>query len=491
VGEDLLELKARFGKALAWSAAGQWGRQLVSFIVFGIMARVLAPADFGVVALVSAFIFLGQLFVDQGLSDAIVQRKTLETAHLDSAFWLTLMMSLALGALGLTAARPLAMAFGQPELVPVLCCMLPALPLTALASIQQAILRRSMNFRSLTIRSLAATSVGGVVGVLFAFTGGGVWALVAQAISTSAVGVIVLWTVSDWRPGFTVSRRHLKEVASFGWPIGGSSLLGFLSRRSDDIIIGFFLGPIALGYYTMAHRILELTQAAFVNITTAVSYPAFASLQSDRPRVAAVFLALTRYMSLVALPIAVGMSLMAPELIATAFGTQWVPSADVLRLLAFAVIIGAVFGFNGIVLKTMRKPGWVLRLAVLDAVANLIAFLICVRWGIVAVAAGFVVSAYVVVPLRVWLLPRVIPLKVSRFFAGFVPATVATTAMAAAILVGRYLAADTLAAPMRLTVLALLGAVTYLGVVLAIDPSLYHQGFDAVRMTLTPAKNEV
>jgi len=486
-----LQLKVRFGKALVWSAGGEWGRQLVSFLVFGIIARVVAPAAFGLVALASAFIVLGQVLVDQGLSDAIVQRREVEKGHLDTAFWLTLLVGVALAALGLIAARPLALAVKQPELVPVRSCMLLALPLAALASIQQAILRRSMNFRALAIRSLVATAVGGVVGIVLALKGLGVGALVAQTLSTSVVGVATLWTVSDWRPGFAASRGHLKELVSFGWHIGGASLLGFVSRRADDIIIGFFLGPVALGYYTMAYRVLELTQAAFVNITVAVSYPALANVQSDPPRVASMFLVLTQFVSLVAFPVAVGMSLMAPDLVATAFGAQWGPSAHVLRVLAFAVIIVALFIFNGMVLKTMGKPAWVFRLAALDAVANVIAFLICVRWGIVAVAAGFVVCAYALVPFRVWLLPRVTPLRVPPFFIGLLPATIATTAMASVVLVGRFLVGDGWSAPLRLLALGSLGAVTYVSAVFLVAPSLYRRGLDAARMIFAPVAKEL
>ena len=254
---------------------------------------------------------------------------------------------------------------------------------------------------------------------------------------TSVAGVVTLWAVSEWRPGLAISRSHLKELVSFGWHTAGAGLLGFVSRRSDDIVIGFFLVPVALGYYTMAYRIFELLQTALASVTTTVAYPVFAKLQSDPPRVARAFLRVTQFMSLVAFPIAVT-SLMAPELVASAFGAQWAPSANVLRLLSLASLIMALFVFNGVVLKTMGKPAWVFRLAALDAVGNVIAFLIFVRWGIVAVAAGFVVRAYLLLPFRLWLLPRVIPLRVREYFVGLVPATIATMAMAAVVLMGRF-----------------------------------------------------
>ena len=282
----------------------------------------------------------------------------------------------------------------------------------------------------------------------------------------------------------------MKELISFGWNIGGASVLSFVSRRADDLIIGFFLGPVALGYYTIAFRMLELTQAAFINITVTVSYSAFTNLQSDPSRVASAFLVLTQFMSLVAFPVAVGMSLLAPELVATVFGPQWAPSAGVLRVLAFLVIVIALFIFNGVILKTMGKPAWVFRLAVLDTVTNVIAFLICVRWGIVAVALAGVVCSYALVPCRLWLLPRLIPLRVRRYFLGLVPATIATAAMTALVLLARFLAGDRFSPPIRLVAFASVGALTYVIVVLAVAPSLYHRGRDAVRMIFVPATKE-
>ena len=118
-----MELKARFGKALIWSAGGEWGRQLVALLVFGVIARVIAPGAFGLVALASAFIAFGKVLVDQGMSDAIIQRRDLEKGHLDTAFWLTLVMAAALAVVGLLAARPLSAAFKQPRLASVLCWM--------------------------------------------------------------------------------------------------------------------------------------------------------------------------------------------------------------------------------------------------------------------------------------------------------------------------------------------------------------------------------
>ena len=164
-----------------------------------------------------------------------------------------------LSIISIFASNAIASLFREPQLVPVIKWLSPIFFLSAMSSVQQAILRRKLAFKSLTVRSLAANLVSGVIAVIMAFSGYGVWSLVAKLLVSAFVNMVMLWQVSDWRPSFRLSIKRFRELFVFGINILGGNFVDFLSVHSDDFLIGYFLGPVALGYYTLAYNLLIVT----------------------------------------------------------------------------------------------------------------------------------------------------------------------------------------------------------------------------------------
>src|SRR3990170_4605415 len=177
-GEDGANLRTRAAKGVFWTATGAWGRQLAIFVVFAVLARLLEPADFGLVALAAVFVGFTNVIAEEGMVDALVQRKELERAHLDAAFWTGLAFALSVTVLLAALAMPIAMLLGEDELAPVLVILALAIPIASTSLVQRALLTRELAFRSLTLRSLAALTVGSIFGVTAALLGFGVWSLV-------------------------------------------------------------------------------------------------------------------------------------------------------------------------------------------------------------------------------------------------------------------------------------------------------------------------
>ena len=230
-------------RSVGWVALDKWGARLTSLVVFGILGRLLAPADFGVIALATVFIAFLSVLVDVGFSQALVQRENLDDAHTHTAFWISLGLGVGLG-LALFLAATTAGALGSDSvLVPVLQVLSLALPLGALSSVPAALLTREFGFRALAIRRLVATAVGAVVAVWLAASGAGVWALVAQALATSAVGVLVLWRVTPWRPSRRFSRQAASDLMTFGVAVLGIEMIAQANAHVDKLLVGLFLGP--------------------------------------------------------------------------------------------------------------------------------------------------------------------------------------------------------------------------------------------------------
>ena len=424
--------------AIGWSAIDTWGSALFQVGVMIVLARLLEPRAFGLVAMAGVYIAFVQVFVEQGLGAALVQRRELERAHLDTAFWIAVLMSMVLLTISLMIAPWVATLYGEPHLVLIVRWLSLGLVVSALNGTQRAILQRELAFRELAIRSLIAAVIGGVVGIGAALAGLGVWSLVIQTLTTAVIGMAVLWSVSDWRPAFRISTAHFRDLWGFSTSVLGTNLLTFVNRHSDDLIIGAVLGPVALGYYSVAYGLLRKMTTLLVGVSTKVAFPAFARVQHDPVRMRKGFYMATRYTSLIAFPAFIGILLVAPELVRGIYGPKWIPSIPVMQILALIGIIHSVFYFNGTVILSAGKPRWRLGLAAVNAVSNVVAFAIAVRWGIVAVAVAYVVRGYLVSPLPIWLIHRLIRIDVRMYLRQYVVPLVGSAAMAATVLLLRH-----------------------------------------------------
>jgi O-antigen/teichoic acid export membrane protein len=315
--------------AVVWTGIRNWGSQASSFLVFLVLARLLPPEAFGLVAFAATLLAFAQIVINQGFALAIVQRERLDPEHIDTAFWTGIGLSLVLVAFVVGLAEPIAALAGEPELAPLLPWLSLGILLGSLSAVHVALLQRELRFRLLTLRTLVASTIGGLTGVAMALSGFGVWSLVGQQLTTMGVSVLVLWTSSDWRPGIRVSRTHFGDLFQFGISIVGSNIARFFARRSDRLLIGYLLGPAELGIYVIAFRTVD----ALIDLVNAslrqVAVPVFSRMQGDPTRLLRALYSATRTTSLVSFPAFAGLAALAPELVPALFGSQWEASIPI------------------------------------------------------------------------------------------------------------------------------------------------------------------
>ncbi len=428
-----MSLREKAAKGIVWSVVQKWGREAIGLLSFVALVRLLGPEAFGLVALASTFIAFVEVFVNQGFSAAIVQRADLERQHLDTAFWISILAGILLTVGGIAVSGLVAAFFEEPRLAPVLRWLSISFIVSALSSTQRAILQRELAFKSLAARSITATMAGGIVGVSLAFAGFGVWSLVAQNLAIGLAGVIVLWRASDWRPGFDLSMKHYKELFTFGVYVVGNNMLKVLVRRSDDLLIGYFLGPTLLGYYTIGYRLLLVIIRVATNIINSVAFPTFSRLQYKPERLRRAFYEVTQYASLLAFPVFIGLAILAPEVVPALFGEKWAPSIPVMQVLALIGILQSVLVFNGSLMRAVGKPSWQFGIMLLNAVCTVIGFWLAVRWGIVAVAASFVIVGYLLAPVSYMAVRRLIQIDFRTYLRQFAAPLSASLIMAIVI----------------------------------------------------------
>lgn len=462
-------------KGVLWSFLEKWGGQLISTTVFLLLARLLGPEAFGLTALASVVVAFMSSFVEQGFVPAIIQREDLEPAHLDTAFWTSIAIGLILMVGTILASGQIAVFLGEPKIRPIVQWFSIVFLFIALQSVQNAILRRNFAFKSLAFRSLVATFSSGGISVVLAFMGFGVWSLVAQQLINRGVNVLMLWGASPWRPGFNVSRKHFKDLFAFGVYEMGVNFLRFFNRRSDDFLIGYFLGPVALGYYTVAYRLLLLMVNIFTNVTTTVALPTFSRLQQDPVRMKKAFYKATQLTSFISFPAFSGVFILAPELVNVMFGDNWEASIPVMQVLVMAGILQSVSYFNATVMLAKGKPSWRLILNCFNAVLNVIGFMIAVDHGIVAVAIAFVISNYLLVPAHLWILKQLADVHFREYFRRYIGPLVASVLMVIQIyFLKRWLGSD-ISDIAVLSASTVTGALSYGVAVFLFDRKLFDQ----------------
>ena len=397
--ENNRALFSRFSRGIKYVAIQNWGHRGVSLIVFVVLARLLAPESIGLVAMSMVYIALVQVFLEQGLVEAVVQSPSTSNSFLDTAFWTNFSFALVLGGGSILAAPLIGSLFSEPGLPPVVCGLAPLLIIRGSVSVHIALLRREMAFKRLAIAAVSGVVVGGIVGVTMALTGFGVWSLVVYQIITRLVEATILWIKNPWRPGMEIRYHDFRRLFGFGASVTGSRLVNFLNRYGADLVIGFFLGPVAVGYYNLSFRITRSLVEMLGSVVTMVSFPLFSRLQEDPNTGRQAFSRILEQIAFLAFPVFIGIAVCAPQIVEVVFGQKWMSAVSVMRVLAIIGLLHSLYYTNSAVFLGYGKPQWRFGLDVLNAVTNSFVFLIAAQWSVLAVAWGYVIRGYVFSPI--------------------------------------------------------------------------------------------
>lgn len=430
---DALGDRVRTG--LAWKGASQVFVQVSRTVVAVTLARLLAPHDYGLAAIVLVFSNLVAVFSDLALGSALVQRERLTEADRSTVFWTGLATGVGFTAIGIAAAGPVAAFFHQPEVKPLFRVFSLSFVVVSLGSTQTALLTRELAFRSLELRTMAGTAAGAVAGISLAVLGYGPWAIIGQQLAIVGVSSALLWGLSSWRPQLTYSRASIRGLAGYSANVLGTRLLFFANRSADNLLIGRFVGAAALGVYSVAYTIMLVPFSQLAGPLQEVLFPALSRMQDDVGRMADAWLRANRAVAAVSIPALLGLIVVAPDFVDVVLGRRWHQVAPVIRILAWVGLLQSLQRLNSSVLQARDRTGPLLRYSVVVLAASLVAFVVGLRWGIVGIAAGYAISSTLVEPYYTWLTLRALrlgPRELLRTLAGVAQAAVVAIALVVA-----------------------------------------------------------
>lgn len=414
---------------LMWAAWGKGAQAGLQLVVLAIMARLLTAADFGVVSAALVVIGFSSIFSQLGFGPALVQRPTLEQRHLDTAFTSSVLFGLLLGTIIWIGAPLAAELLRIPDVQPVLRTMAWVFPLQGLGVMADSLLRRELHFRWLSNLDVAAYGLGyGVVGIGLALAGQGVWALVGGYMAHALLRSVVLVAKRPphWRRPF--DGEAFRELLYFGGGFTLAKAANYLAVQGDNLVVGRFLGPQALGFYGRAYSLMSAPAYGFGTVLDTVLFPAMAKVQHDAKRLAAAYRRGVALIALLTLAPSAALILLAPELITIVLGPRWHPTVTPFQILTIGMLFRTSYKMSD---SLARSTGVVYRRArrqILYAVLVVLGAWIGQHWGIAGVAWGALTALTVNFLLMAGLSLSVAGISWATFWQAHVPAVRLTIA---------------------------------------------------------------
>ena len=338
-------LKQKGISSFLWDIIGKFANSGMGFIITIFLARLLEPSEFGLIAIVLVFLGFISVFFDAGLSAALIQRKRVLPIHYSSVFYFNIIIALILGLLVFISAKSIAEFYNNNELIVILQVMSISFLLGAFSSVQKVQLQRKLNYKILSKITILSTVISGVIGILFAYNGAGVWSLIIQNISFGIMTNILLWKISNWRPSYLFSIKALKNLWSFGFHIFLVSLINSIFGRIDVIIAGKLISPSVLGFYDRAKHLNQMIYSYSAGSLMAVLFPILSKIQKDLERFQKIFIKIYNILSFYIFWF-IGLSyIISEELILLLYSEKWLTSViffKIIILSTFAHIYGSL-----------------------------------------------------------------------------------------------------------------------------------------------------
>lgn len=478
------DLKRKSVSAVAWSAGDIFARQGVQFVIQVILARLLMPEQFGVIAMLALFIGLAGVFTDSGFSSALIQKKHLTDEDTSSVFYFNLFTGLVM-ALILCALSPwIARFYRMPILKPLTCFMALNLFVSSFGAVHWALLNRDLDFRIQMRIGVIAGVISGGLAVTLAATGWGVWSLAIQTLVSTVISTICVWWWRPWCPRFIFSYAALRSLFRFGSYLLLSGLSDTAYTQFYTLVIGKFYSARDLGYYARADGTQQLPSNMISTIVGRVAFPIFSAASGDRNLLQRGMRRAVESLMLINLPLMLGLVAVSRPLVLTLFGEKWLPCAPYLKVLCLAGILWPLHIINLNLLKAIGRTDLFFRVEIIKKVIGFSALLIAANISILAMAWSQVLLGVVGYFLNAYYTGVHLGYPASRQLLDIFPMLLASVFMFACV--WPLMLISSLPAPVLLAIQVVTGGIIYWGCCHFFKFRAFTEGVDELRLRLKP-----
>ena len=431
---NLNEERNSFFSGFFWKFSEQITAQLVSFVVSIILARILSPTDYGIVSLVNVFIVIANVFVTSGFSAALIQKKDADGLDFSTIFYISLAFSFLIYGIVYLCAPLIANFYKNTNLIPIVRVFALQLPLSSFNSIQQAYVSRHMAFRKIFFSTTVATILSGIIGILLAVIGWGVWALVFQTILSTTFQTIVLFFEIPWRPKLEFSMRSARGLIGYGWKVFGASFLGTFFNELRNLIIGRFYSPADLAYYNRGSRMPDLIANNIDNTITSVLFPVLSKHSDDYNKLKSMIRRSIRTSTFIIMPLMFGLAVAAKPVTQILLTDKWLQSVPFMQCLCISGAFGSISNANMQVIKASGRSDILLKLELIKKPLYLIFLIASIKINVLAVAISMAIYNIVGMLINVKPNKKLISYSYKEQFRDIFPALILSIVMSLCIL---------------------------------------------------------
>ena len=398
---------SKLTKGFLWSAVERFSVQGVQFLLSIIIARLVMPSDYGLIAMMSIFLAIAQSFVDSGMTQALIHKKDCNDVDYSTAFYFNIFIAVLAYMILFLLSPLISIFYKQPELEIILKFASLNIIINAFGLVQRSKFTRKVDFKTQSKASLISVVLSGFIGLSLAYYGYGVWALVFQSISSSFTNTLLLWFFSSWKPLWTFSYSSLKQLYGFGVKLLLTGLLSTIYTNIYSLIIGKFYNSASLGLYNRAYTLSSYPSSNITNIISRVVYPVECKLQNDDEKLRITFFKIIGVSSYIVFPIMFGIVALSKPFVMVVLSSRWAGASEYLAITSFALMWNHVMFLNWQILSVKGRTDLSLKSEIIKKLCSLVILVCSIPLGVKAMCWGMVMYSFFDMAIIIYFLKKI------------------------------------------------------------------------------------
>jgi len=456
-------LKQQVVKGVSWSFLEQLTRQVMAIGVTAVLARILSPDDYGLVALSSIFVGFLSLFGDLSIGAALIQKSNPDDRDISTSFWTSVSTGFVIAGVLCAISPFVSHYYNQPLLTNIIVISAISFCITPIWSTHKVLLTKKMEFNKLAMINIVFSVFASGASLILALSGMGVWSLVLGGLVASFLITPLVWYHEKWRPLFLFDRTSFKALFSFSSYLLSFNVINYFARNFDNLIVGKYLGANILGIYSMAYNLMMKPLQQISWSICGVLFPAFSSIQGDIARIRSAYLKVVNVIATITFPMMMGLIMVSREFILVMVGPKWAGVIEPLQVLCLVGALQSVGTTVGSLFTSLGRADLQFKTGTINSVGHVIGFIICIRWGLMGIVTGYLVTNIIFVCSTQYVVLRLVNLPIKDFLRSLRMPFINSVFMVLALLGFRYLDSAFLQLNMYLNLIASisLGALVY------------------------------